>query len=503
MNAPGYFVPTEGNFARPEVVSAIAAGIPRGETIRAALGWSRFEFGYRKIGQAYIIITDKAIYAAKDKVFGKAKPDVRVALESINEIGRGPLYGVGPTWSVQFMAPGLGFFYVSNGEDAEQVFDILGRSLRGLTDPDMDHFNRGIDAGRAAPAGDAGKAMSATEVSQEASRIRSLVAAGSLQEAWDRRVELGYGVPSEGVPQADRFWIDADPAIAALKLGYKDHPMVAMCCGVAESNADVRDPAQAEAVELFNRLYHGAPPPSEVAPLPTSAVDPLNTVNRVHNTMRMAEEGDAASSLYMEGLALEARGETEAALFKSVEAAQLGSVDAMREAGALAGQLGRDRDSLFWYESAAQAGDPVGMYNMGAAAVEAHDRVSAARWFQQAAEGGIADGYAALTQLADEAGDSEAELRWSGLGAAAGQVFCIARHGLLLAMGAEGDTAKTRRARDYLEQAADRGDVPSAALAVDLNARLSEPSRGRRFVDVVLASGDQEQIERLRRYGYL
>lgn len=165
--------------------------------------------------------------------------------------------------------------------------------------------------------------------------------------------------------------------------------------------------------------------------------------------------------------------------------------------------MGQVRDSQFWYESAAQAGDPVGMFNTGVATADRGDRATAMRWFQKAAEAGVADGYAALTQFASEDEDSEAELKWSALGAAAGQVFCIARHGLLLAMAAEHDTAKMRRARDYLEQAADRGHIASASMAVDLNARLSEPGRGRRYVDIVVASGDEEQIDRLRRYGYL
>lgn len=143
------------------------------------------------------------------------------------------------------------------------------------------------------------------------------------------------------------------------------------------------------------------------------------------------------------------------------------------------------------------------MYNMGVACANSQDLDGARSWFQRAAEGGIANGYAALTSLAADANDSAAELKWSGLGASAGQLFCIARHGLLLAMTANGDMTQLRRARDYVEQAAERGDVPSAGLAVNLNADLHEPGRGRRFVDMVVATGDQDEMDRLRRYGYL
>jgi hypothetical protein len=103
--------------------------------------------------------------------------------------------------------------------------------------------------------------MTPAQVSEEVANLRALVASGRLQEAWDRRVVLGYGVPDDGVSQVDRFWINADPAIAALKLGHKAHPMVAMCCGVAESDVDRSDPEQVHAVELFTHLYHGTGAP--------------------------------------------------------------------------------------------------------------------------------------------------------------------------------------------------------------------------------------------------
>lgn len=500
MNSSPYFVP-DGNGIRSDTVSALATSISRGETIRAAVGYTRFEFNFKTI-KGHVLITDKAIYAAKDRLIGSPKVDIRVALDSIRSFGAGPLYGVGPTWAIEFNAPTPGFFYVSRGDDAEQVAEILNRSLGGLNDPDLDAFNRSLDASRAAPPGDEGKAMTAAEVSAESQRLRALVASGQLQAAWDARVALGYGVPSDGVPQADRFWIDADPAIAALRLGLKEHPMVAMCCGMAEQNADIRDPAQAQAVELFNQLYHGAPPPSEVERLPTPNPGG-DTVNRVYNTMLQAEAGDTVSSIFMDGLALEGQGQAELALAKFIEAAQLGSVDAMREAGVLAHELGRAAESDFWYESAARAGDGVGMWNVAVSAADRGDLNSAVAWFQASAEAGVPDGYAALTQLAADRGDSDAELKWSGLGAAAGQTFCIGRYGLLLAMSANGNVTTLRRARDYLEQAAERGHIDSASLAVGINSELGEPARGRRFIEQVVASGDQDQIDRLRRWGFL
>jgi hypothetical protein len=42
-----------------------------------------------------------------------------------------------------------------------------------------------------------------------------------------------------------------------LKLGQRDHPMIAMCCGVAEQSWNRGDPEQTAAVREFHKLYHG------------------------------------------------------------------------------------------------------------------------------------------------------------------------------------------------------------------------------------------------------
>lgn len=102
-----------------------------------------------------------------------------------------------------------------------------------------------------------GKGLTVAQIIGESRNIRQQFTSGNLRAAWDRRVELGFGVPSDGVPQADRFWLDAAPAIAALRLGIKDDPIVRMCCGTAERNFDRSSPEQCAAVEEFNRLFFG------------------------------------------------------------------------------------------------------------------------------------------------------------------------------------------------------------------------------------------------------
>lgn len=252
------------------------------------------------------------------------------------------------------------------------------------------------------------------------------------------------------------------------------------------------------------RKFFAVPPTATVGELPNADVDRgRDAVDRMYEAVEQAKDGDTASSLYMDGLALLHRGDAEGALGRFSQAARLGSVESMALAGDAARQLGRVSESRLWYESAANAGHPIGMFNTAIAAVQDGDINTARRWFQAAAEGGNLQGYAALAQLAGEAGDEAGELRWAGLGAEGGHLWCMSRYGLLLYRSSRGDVPTLRKAREYLEQAAARGDLDSAGLAVALNRDLGDVQRGRRFVDQVVQSGNSKAIDRLRRYGLL
>lgn len=252
------------------------------------------------------------------------------------------------------------------------------------------------------------------------------------------------------------------------------------------------------------RGFFSVPPTAPVGSLPDPSEDRgREMVDRLHDTLEQSEAGDTAASWYMEGLGRAAQGDLTGALEKYGEAAELGSVDAMASAGDLSRELDRQDEANFWYESAANAGHPVGMFNTAIAKLQRGDRTTAVQWFQRAAEAGNVEGYAALTQLADEADDQAAEAHWARLGAEAGHLFCMGRYGLLLARGADGDIPTMRRAREFLEQAGERGHIDSAVLAVNINDQLGDRARGQRFVGLVVQSGDQDSIDRLRRYGYL
>ncbi len=125
----------------------------------------------------------------------------------------------------------------------------------GHDDPDLAQLRRAVALAQSQPAGDLGQTLTPAQVVVESRRMRNQLAAGQLQSVWGRRLELGTGVSPQGVPLPDWFWLNAAPAIAALRLGLKDHPMVAMCCGVAEQARNRDDAEQSAAVAEFNRLF--------------------------------------------------------------------------------------------------------------------------------------------------------------------------------------------------------------------------------------------------------
>ena len=210
-----------------------------------------------------MVLTDQALIVAKDRTFGRPSPDKIIPLSEIASSGFGPLLGVGPTWEVTFdRKRGIGAsMYFAGPSGAKQVEGELRAAVSNLlaeaADPDLAELRRSLAAGQAQPPGESGKTLTPAQITDESRRMRKQVAAGDLRSAWDRRVQLGYGVSSDGISQPDRFWLDAAPVIAALRLGLKAHPMVAMCCGMAESNQDRGDPEQRAAVAEFTRLFHG------------------------------------------------------------------------------------------------------------------------------------------------------------------------------------------------------------------------------------------------------
>ena len=217
-----------------------------------------------------------------------------------------------------------------------------------------------------------------------------------------------------------------------------------------------------------------------------------------------AEAGDRASDRWLRGLHLQMNGgDAPGALKLFEEAAGLGHVKAMFDAGCVARDLGESQTAQFWWATGADAGSADSAWNLAIMLLNGGDIEGAASYYKRCAELGDTRGFAALTQLANNAGDGAAEASWAQLGADAGEPFCMFRHGLRLAMNANGDEPTLRAAREYLESAADRGNIDAMGMAANVNAMLGDRARSQRFVDMTVKSGDAEAIDRLRRHGYL
>ncbi len=245
------------------------------------------------------------------------------------------------------------------------------------------------------------------------------------------------------------------------------------------------------------RAFFANPPEPSVAQI----LDPQDdAARRMHDLVERAKSGDQASELHVRAIQVLDTGDQASGLELLEQAARLGSAQAMKDAGDVCTELGREFEAHSWFEAAARGGNAVAMYNLGALAIQADDRELAALWYQRAGEAGDPDGYAALTQLADEAGDPRGERHWARPGAEAGQPFCLFRHGLYLVMDAKGSTLMLRRAAIFLEVAAERGDVDAMLLAGHVNKDVGDARRARSWFERARATGDPKALQMLEKH---
>jgi hypothetical protein len=259
------------------------------------------------------------------------------------------------------------------------------------------------------------------------------------------------------------------------------------------------------AVGPAERLWEGSlvdffavPPQPAVSRIPDSR---LEVVDQTQALIQRANAGDEVSKLRARGLGAWMNGDQAGGLELLEQAARLGDAEAMKDAGDLCSEMGKESEACSWFEAAAQAGNPQAMFNMGASAIRVGNRSDATTWFQRAAEAGDAEGYAALTQLADDANDAPAERHWARLGADEGQLFCMVRHGLHLTLDAGNDTSMLRRAVVFLETAAERGDVDAMLMAGNVNSQLGDAQRAASWFDRARATGDPKALRMLEKHG--
>lgn len=132
-----------------------------------------------------------------------------------------------------------------------------GRPEPVTQDPERAKLERALALSREMPPGDLGKSLTPHDVLVEARWMLRQYDDGNLREVWARRLDLGYSLSLDQIENPESFWINACPALAALKLGLKDHPLVATCCGMAEQNIDWADHDQVAAKDQFNALFFG------------------------------------------------------------------------------------------------------------------------------------------------------------------------------------------------------------------------------------------------------
>lgn len=123
-------------------------------------------------------------------------------------------------------------------------------------DPAWEQLQRELAAASAEPTGRGEEPMVGAAMSAVVVWMRTAYEDGQLDAIWQCRLRYGYGVDHDNETQSDWFWFNAYPALAALKTGRRDHPLVATCCGLADQAADRKSPEQARAQDEFEQLYH-------------------------------------------------------------------------------------------------------------------------------------------------------------------------------------------------------------------------------------------------------
>jgi hypothetical protein len=127
------------------------------------------------------------------------------------------------------------------------------------SDPDIENFYRGVEAAEAGPPRhEEGADLNASDVESLQRWMSDQFDAGQYDAVWSRRVALGYSLAQEDAPAETWFWVNALPALAALRTGERHHPLVATAAGFADQahrslkgQSDAVDSVMSEINERF------------------------------------------------------------------------------------------------------------------------------------------------------------------------------------------------------------------------------------------------------------
>jgi tetratricopeptide (TPR) repeat protein len=265
-----------------------------------------------------------------------------------------------------------------------------------------------------------------------------------------------------------------------------------------------------EGITVNDELRHLAlADPAAVAALrgPPSGDEPTgartrDTLKKIHQAIREAEDGDPASDAYLRGGAIVVNGgDALEALNHFEQAARLGHTDGMYEAGGTASKLGDTRTAHYWWEAAANAGHAGAAWNLAAGRFRAGDLPTARKWYLRTAELGDSRGYGALTQMAKNADNRAEELKWSQAGAEAGELFCMLSYGTLVAMEDSSTDADLRRVLPHLERAGELGDSEGMFIAGLVHGMLGNRYEERKWLLRAEAAGHPKASQTLRQCG--
>lgn len=226
----------------------------------------------------------------------------------------------------------------------------------------------------------------------------------------------------------------------------------------------------------------------------------------VQQNLDSAEGGDDASLAWLAGCAIlnTPGGDPREALMHLEQAARLGHVQAMYDAGTEAHKLGEHDLALFWWRTGSDAGSSNCAFNLGVALRNNHQFEESMASFERCGELGDPEAYAELAKMAKLVfEDDAASARWLRIGADANEPWCLMQHGMRVFQGANGDVATLRQARDYFERSADAGQPIAIGMAANTNSMLGDHARCQRYVDMAVRSGDSQVIDMLRRNGFL
>lgn len=242
------------------------------------------------------------------------------------------------------------------------------------------------------------------------------------------------------------------------------------------------------------------------APKPQEYVAFEKASDVVQQNLDSAEGGDDASRAWLAACAIRMTpgGDQSEALMHLEQAARLGHVQAMSDAGSVAHELGEHDLALFWWRTGSDAGSSKCAFNLGVALHQNHQFEESMASFERCAELGDPSAYAELAKLAKLAFDDDAaSARWLRVGADANEPWCMMQYGMRVFQGANDDIATLKQARDYFERSADAGQSIAIAMAANTNSMLGDHARCQRYLDMAVQSGDSQLIDMLRRNGFL